>query len=141
MGSLGAWHSKTIPTHATTSGQLQAVRSLVESTTLNEVIELHDRPLISLAAKDDLHACFNRLVETGVHAAPVWDEVEVDSGLGGRRKVKQWVGLLDWRDFVHYVVQYFIEASDKVPHTTTTPYHYAVIFCVAPQICIQKSFV
>jgi CBS domain-containing protein len=73
-----------------------------------------DKPLISLAATDDLHQCFNRLVEYGIHGAPVYDEVEVDNGLGGRHKVKKWIGLLDWRDFVHYVVQYFIEASDKL---------------------------
>jgi CBS domain-containing protein len=112
MPGLGAWHTKAIPT-TPTGTQLEAVKTLIEGTALRDMIEIHERPLISLAAKDDLHTSFNRLVEYGIHAAPVYDEVEIESGLGGRRKVKQWVGLLDWRDFVHYVIQFFDE-GDKL---------------------------
>jgi len=112
MPGLGAWHAKAIPT-TPTGTQLEEVKALIEGTALRGMIEIHERPLISLAAKDDLHTSFNRLVEYGIHAAPVYDEVEIESGLGGRRKVKQWVGLLDWRDFVHYVIQ-FLDDGDKV---------------------------
>jgi hypothetical protein len=112
MPGLGAWHTKAIPT-TPTGTQLEEVKALIEGTALGDMIEIHERPLISLAGKDDLHTSFNRLVEYGIHAAPVYDEVEIESGLGGRRKVKQWVGLLDWRDFVHYVIQ-FLDDGDKV---------------------------
>lgn len=112
MPGLGAWHAKAIPT-TPTGTQLEEVKALIEGTALRDMIEIHERPLISLAGKDDLHTSFNRLVEYGIHAAPVYDEVEIESGLGGRRKVKQWVGLLDWRDFVHYVIQ-FLDDGDKL---------------------------
>jgi CBS domain-containing protein len=115
-GVFGALHSKVGPSSEKelTGGVpklWEGVRTFIENSTLKDVVKFHHKPLVSFSAQEDLHSCYNRLVEHGIHAAPVYAEGAFDDGLGGQKLVRKWIGLLDWRGFVHYVIQFLDEGE------------------------------